>query len=206
MQIEISKEIVSNIKPKKEIILKQDSNVKILSIPAPLGKKIEVKDFVGYFRDRFNKIRDFLQESSQLNNLVSIGKVYGNRQGISLIGMVLSKRVTKNKNLLFEIEDLTGRIKVVINQNKKEIYEKAEEIALDSVVGFKGSGNKEILFVNDIIFPEATLPERKKADIEEYALFIGDLHFGSKLFLKESFLKFIDYLNGKLPKDRKSVV
>jgi DNA polymerase II small subunit len=62
-------------------------------------------------------------------------------------------------------------------------------------LGFKGSGNREILFVNEVVFPEATLPERKMAEVEEYALFLGDLHFGSKRFLEESFLKFIDYLN-----------
>ncbi len=43
------------------------------------------------------------------------------------------------------------------------------------------------------------LPERKKGNKEEYALFIGDLHVGSKLFMEEKFLKFIDYLNGKVP-------
>jgi len=179
--------------------LHREANVKVLSRYLYDGKKLSVLDFVNYYRNRFSEIRNFLQESPQLNNLVSIGKIYGSRQGASLIGIVSSKRVTKNKNLLFEIEDFTGKIKVIVNQNKKEIYEKAEEIALDSIVGFKGSGNREIFFVNDVVFPDATIPERKKSNVEEYALFIGDLHFGSKLFLEESFLKFIDYLNGKIP-------
>jgi len=217
LEIEISKEVLSNIqeKPNKDLKeeankisdentnphsdLHKEANVKVLSNYLYAGKKLVIKDFINYYRNRFSETRDFLQESSQLNNLVSIGKIYGSRQGISLIGIVSSKRVTKNKNLMFEIEDLTGKIKVIVNQNKKEIYEKAEEIALDSIVGFKGSGNREIFFVNDIVFPDATIPERKKSNVEEYALFIGDLHFGSKLFLENSFLKFIDYLNGKIP-------
>ncbi len=200
LKIEISKEVISEVQEEKpQQVIKDSSNVKVISMPANIGKKLELKDFVKHYKNRFSEMRDFLQESPQLNNLVSIGKLYGNRQGISLIGMVVSKRVTKNKNLLFEIEDLTGKIKMVVNQNKKEIYEKAEEVALDSVVGFKGSGSREIIFVNDIIFPDATIPERKKSNIEEYVLFIGDLHFGSKLFLESSFLKFIDYLNGKVP-------
>jgi len=217
LKIEISKEVVSNAQEKSKedskeeknkiadanIIphkdLYKEANVKVLSMNSHVGKKLGVSDFVNYYRNRFSEIRNFLQESPQLNNLVSIGKIYGSRQGISLIGIISSKRVTKNKNLLFEIEDLTGKIKVIVNQNKKEIYEKAEEIALDSIVGFKGSGNREIFFVNDIIFPDATIPERKKSNVEEYALFIGDLHFGSKRFFEDSFLKFIDYLNGKIP-------
>ena len=113
--------------------------------------------------------------------------------------MVSDKKVTKNKNLLFEIEDLTGKIRVLINNSKKDLYEKANEICLDSIMGFNGSGNREILFANDVFFPEVEVLEKKNSLKEEYAVFLGDLHFGSKLFLKDSFLKFIDYLNGKIP-------
>ncbi len=199
LEIEISKEIVSENLVSENQKIPENPKVKIFSMPPNLGKKLEVGDFTEYFKDRFNKIRNFLQESAQLNNLVSIGKLYGKRQGFSIIGIIRNKRVTKNKNLLFEIEDLTGKIKVVVNSNKKEIYEKAEDICLDSVIGFKGSGSSEIVFANDIIFPDVSLAERKKSNLEEYALFIGDLHYGSKFFLKESFLKFLDYLNGKVP-------
>jgi len=176
----------------------QFSKVKIVSQNFPQSKKLEVKDFVGYFRNRLSDMRNVLQEHSELNSLVSINKISGNQQGISIIGIVSSKKITKNKNIIFDIEDLTGKIKVLVNGNKKELFEKAEEISLDSVVGFNCSGSREIVFVNDIIFPEARLPERKKSFTEEYALFIGDLHFGSKKFLEEGFLKFIDYLSGNV--------
>ena len=173
-------------------------NVKIVSQNFPQGKKLEVKDFVNYFRNRLSNMKNVLQEHQELNNLVSINKISGNRQGISIIGLVSDKRVTKNKNIIFDVEDLTGKIKVLVNEGKKELFEKASEISLDSVIGFNCSGSREIVFVNDVIFPESILPERKKSLIEEYALFIGDLHFGSKRFLEEGFLKFIDYLNGNV--------
>lgn len=200
LEIEISKEMVGP-SVKIESIQKSDTlnPVKILSVPPSRAKKIGVQDFVGYFRERFSKMKTILQENSALPNLISIDKIYGNRQGISVIGMVSGKRITKNKNLLFEIEDMTGKIRVVVNSNKPEVYKKAENISLDSVLGFRGSGNREILFVNDIIFPDSVLNEKKNSPVEEYALFIGDLHFGSKRFLRKGFLKFIDFLNGKLP-------
>ncbi len=174
-------------------------DVKIFSKTPAFYKKIEVEGFVKYFRNRFYELSKILQQHSELNNLVSINKISGNKQGISLIGIVSDKRITKNKNILFEIEDLTGKIKVLVNQNKPELYEKAEEISLDSVIGVKGSGNSEIIFVNNIIFPDSVLFEKKKSLVDECVLFIGDLHFGSKLFLESNFLKFIDYLNGKVP-------
>lgn len=200
VSIEISKELVSERirKDEPDVKLKDDFNVKIISMPPSFGRKIEVQDFIKYFRTRFSEMKNILQEHSELDNLISINKIYGNRQGISLIGIVSDKRITKNKNIMFEIEDLTGKIRVMVNQNKPELYEKAEEVALDSVIGFKGSGNREILFVNEIVFPDSAIVERKNSSVDEYALFIGDLHFGSKLFLEKSFLKFIDYLNGKV--------
>lgn len=170
--------------------------VKVIKSHPTLSKKLEVKDFVGHFKNRFIKMRGILQEHSELDNLVSINKISGSRQSISVIGIVSDKRVTKNKNIILEIEDLTGKVKVLINKDKEDLAAKAEDITLDSVIGFKGAGSREIIFANEVIFPESRLPQRKRGGEDEYVLFIGDLHFGSKRFLRESFMKFIDYLNG----------
>jgi DNA polymerase II small subunit len=179
--------------------LQRKEDVKIISEIPIFKKKPEIKDFIQNFRNKFIELRNKLQSHSELTNLVSIDKVFGEKNRISLIGMISSKRVTKNKNILFEIEDLTGKIKVLVSHDKPELYEKAEEISLDSVIGFSGSGNRQIFFANDLVFPESMIPERKKSFNDEWVLFLGDLHFGSKLFLEKNFLKFINYLNGKIP-------
>lgn len=194
LNIEISKEISI-----ERNIMKDDSEVKIISTSPNFVKSYEVKDFINYFRERFNEMRVVLQGHSELDKLISINKLSSNHQSFSLIGLVYDKRITKNKNIILDIEDLTGKIKVLVNQNKPELYAQAEEITPDSVIGFRGSGNKDILFANEIIFPDSSLTERKKSPVEEYALFIGDIHYGSKRFLRDNFLKFIDYLNGNLP-------
>lgn len=205
LSIEISRESVSSDLPTEKLIkvdeeiFSEDSSVKVLTANRPNEKKLEVKDFVNYFRGRFDEIKKILIEHSTLDNLVSINKISGSGGSFSIIGIVSSKSVTKNKNIILEVEDLTGKIKVLINQNKKDLYKEAENIALDSVLGFRGSGNREIFFVNELIFPEARIFEKKKSPVEEYALFLGDVHYGSKLFLESSFLKFIDYLNGIVP-------
>ncbi|MFH1325193.1 MAG: metallophosphoesterase [archaeon] len=193
LSIEISKEVenVSRIVPPA----KNQGNVRVSLMPVSEGKKMEVDDFVKHFRNRFAEMRNFLQERPELDDLVSINKINGNKQGVSIIGMVLNKGITKNKNIVFELEDLTGRIKVLVSQNKKEVYEKAEEVSLDSVIGIKASGNNEILFVNDIFFPELVIPERKFSPLDENALFISDIHIGSKLFFEQNFKNFINYLN-----------
>jgi len=200
----LSDNILSN---RKKFLPKQKSEegdigqVKVLSSVSSSNKKIEVQDFVSHFKNRFVEMRGFLQNHSELEGLVSISKIFGNHQKISIIGMIADKSITKNKNIVFEVEDTTGRIKVLINKNKQEVYEKAENAALDSVLGFKGSGNEEIFFAEDIIYPDSNLPERKISPEDESVAFIGDLHFGSKRFMKENFLKFIDYLNGSFKED-----
>jgi DNA polymerase II small subunit len=201
LSIEISKEFSEEKKSEEEEkkINSKINEVKILSsFPNNPTKKLEVSDFTRYFRNRLNEMKRILQDNSSLKNLVSINKLSGNKQGISIIGIVSGKTMTKNKNILLEVEDLTGKIRVLINSNNPRLYEKAEEISLDSVLGFNGVGNREIIFVNDIIFPDSLLPDRKKSPLDENVLFLGDLHFGSKRFLEQNFLKLIDYINGNI--------
>jgi len=196
LSIEISKEV------SEEKIIQRDAEfngVKVLSSFSNPSKKLEVNDFTLYFRNRLSEMRKILQGNSSLKNPVSINKLSSNRQNISIIGIVSNKSVTKNKNILFDVEDLTGKMRVLISQSNAKLYEKAEEVCLDSVLGFSGIGNREILFANDIAFPECSLSERKRSPVDENVLFLGDLHYGSKLFLENNFVKFIDYLNGRVP-------
>ena len=112
LSIEISQEIKDPILNYEIVDEPIKSVVKINSPMPSLGKKLVVKDFVTHFRNRFTELKNFLQERSELNNLISINKIVGNRQGISIIGMVSSKKMTKNINILLEVEDLTGKIDI----------------------------------------------------------------------------------------------
>jgi DNA polymerase II small subunit len=168
---------------------------KILSSNITPCKKIEVKDFVNHFRNRYVFFRDVLKERKELNNLISIDKI-GNNREFSIIVMVSKKRVTKNKNIFLEVEDFTGNTTALINKDKEELFEKAKEIIPDDIIGLRCSGGKEMAFVNDIVFPEARIAEKKKLEEESYAIFISDIHLGSTRFLEKSFLKFLGWLNG----------
>ncbi|MEK6840854.1 MAG: metallophosphoesterase [Nanoarchaeota archaeon] len=210
LQIEISKEstIINSAKSslelpaEKKVYLESygEQQVRVLSKAPSYRKKIQIEDFVNNFRSRFHDIKEILQEHQELEGLVSINKLSKSRQKISIIGIISSKKMTKNKNLLLDVEDPTGKMRVIISQNKPEIFKKAEDLSLDSVVGFTGFGDREILFASNVIFPDIMMPERKKSPFDESVLFIGDMHYGSNLFMEEGFLKFIDYLNGKTGK------
>ena len=171
--------------------------IKILSSPVFSPKKLTVRDFVKNFRNRYNALKNILQQRTELEGLISIDKIVGNNRNFSIIGIVTSKRITQNKNLLLEVEDLTGKVRILINQNKEEVYEKAKEILLDDVIGFNVSGSRDFLFVNDLFYPDSFLREKHHSDEEVYALFISDMHLGAKHFLENNFAKFIEWLSGE---------
>ena len=194
------KDIEHERKTKDEAKSQKKSGVNLIKIYENIPRKIEVGDFVGNFKNRFMAIKNILQERAELENLTSINRIGGNNF-FSLIVMVFNKRVTQNNNVILEIEDMTGRITALVTKNKKEVYEKSKDILLDEVIALKCSGNSEIIFVNDIIFPDIKKNEIKKSKTDESAAFISDIHVGSTNFLKSKFLNFISWLNGEVGDD-----
>ncbi|MFA5061203.1 MAG: metallophosphoesterase [Candidatus Pacearchaeota archaeon] len=180
----------------KEVVEeKKEGVVKVLSAPAFTQRKVSVKDFIDNFRSRYNKIKTIF-ESRDFDNLTSIRKIGDDRGSYTIIVYVLGKRITKNKNLFIEVEDMSGTSIVLINQNKKELFEKARDLLEDDLVAFNVTGTSEMLFANDLFFPDASLTEKKYSDFDEYVAFTGDFHAGSKLFLEKNLLKFVNWLNG----------
>ena len=195
ISVEVKKEI--SVEKEEEPDYNRNPPVKILSSPMITSQKLEVKDFVRHFRNRYNFLKGLIQQRPDLEGLTSIDKINHNKRTFSIIGIVNSKTVTKSKNIILEVEDLTGSAKLLITHSKEEIFEKAKEIVLDDVIGFKCSGNGEILFVNDLFYPDSFIREKHRSEQEEYAIFVSDFHVGSGNFLKNNFEKFISWLNGE---------
>ena len=159
-------------------------------------RKIEVKDFTNHFRGRYVTLQRILMERPELQqNLVSINKIGSDRQSLSIIGIVTEKRITKNKNLIIKFEDLTGEISCLVKPERTEVFEKASELQLDDIVGVKASGDRSILFIHDILYPESIMFDRVKFDEDVSAVFLSDVHCGSDRHLTESFERFLEWLN-----------
>jgi len=158
-----------------------------------ISKKINLGDFVEHFRFRFNEMKNYLINRKGFDNIISINKISNIKSKNSIIGIVFDKKITKNGNILLEVEDLTGRIKVLLNKDRfLDIF---DDICLDSVIGINGVGNKEIIFIDDIFFCDSKIEIIKKSNINESVAFIGDIHIGSIYFLEEGFVNFINFLN-----------
>lgn len=190
--LEITRE--SKVSVKNEVP-KQDLDYKIFYADTGKGKKIEVKDFVGHFRARYQSIQRILMQRPEMQNLVSIGKLSNERQPVIMIGIVSGKRVTKNKNIIVTIEDLTGEVNVLVKFDNQELFAKADELMLDDVIAVKGAGNREFIFAQDIFWPDAFLPDKVRFNEDFNIVFISDIHTGSDRHLGKSFKKFLDWLN-----------
>jgi len=171
------------------------SGLRVLSSNLLIPRKLEVKDFVGYFNTRFKNYQRIFQGREGLDGLVSIDKL-SNGQA-SIMGFVTDKRITKNKNILLELEDITGRVSVLINKNKKA-YESAKDLLLDDFIAVRGSGSKEIFFANELFFPEIFLQNKSYLNEDLSVAFISDIHVGSNNFLEKNFVKFLNWLNGEI--------
>lgn len=196
ISVEVKKETSFQDNVTKNINKNMNLPVKILSSPLIVSQKLEVKDFIKHFRNRYNFLKGIIQHRPELEGLCSIDKINRNKKTFSIIGIVSEKTVTKSKNIILGVEDLTGKAKLLINQAKEEVFNKSKEIVLDDVIGFKCSGNGDLLYVNDFFYPDSFAKEKHQSNEEIYAVFISDIHIGSSNFLQKNFEKFLDWLNG----------
>ncbi len=181
-----------------------ENNVILLKIYKEDYKKREIQDFVIYYNKRFEALKKILIGRPELQNVTSINRILTktNREEVSVIGIVSDKNETKNGNILISLEDTTGIIKVLISKNRSELFNFGKNVVFDEVIGITGVSGGQIIFANNIIFPEVAISNHiKKSPDEVYAAFISDIHVGSKKFLEEEFIKFINWLNGNVGDD-----
>ncbi|MEK6825164.1 MAG: metallophosphoesterase [Nanoarchaeota archaeon] len=176
-----------------------ERSYQIFTADTKTDKKLTVGDFVGNFRARYSQLQRMLMQRPDLSSLMSIGKISSNRQQLSIIGMVREKRVTKNKNIIILLEDLTGEIQTLVRADKGELAGIAHELQLDDVIGIKGSGNRDMLFIQDIFFPDAFLAEKSRFEEEICIAFLSDLHCGSDRHLGDSLQNFIAWIRSNDP-------
>jgi DNA polymerase II small subunit len=160
-----------------------------------LGK---TDDFLSLFIDRYEKIGQEMRKRTNAPQIrfLNSGKSGNAGEEISVIGMVSSINKTGKGNLVVQLEDPTGHLPLVIPQH--------QEIILDEIIGVSGYlTDKGYLIGSRVIHPDvpvpvpllspATLKEEEKEEAV-YAVFISDMHVGSKTFLENAWSRFVHWL------------
>jgi DNA polymerase II small subunit len=165
-----------------------------------MGSTGTAEDFLGYFRDRFKRMERMLRQRIDVRSAASIIDALKAppKTRLKIIGMVTEKRDSKQRTIL-SVEDLQASITVLVPQNAtQELKERSQFLLLDQVVCLSVVKSKSNLVVaEDIILPEVGQRQPHKAPVPVYAVLTSDIHAGSAKFQRESFTRFILWLNGK---------
>lgn len=178
-----------------------EAAIKIIDDPASkLSSSGTLEDYLEYFRDRFRRMEKLLRQRIDVKGASSVLdalKAPPNTR-IKIICMVTEKREAQQK-ILLTVEDLHADAMVLVPQNAKEdLLKKARLLLPDQVVCIDVTKTRsKLLIAEDIILPDIAQKPAHKASIPVYAVLTSDLHIGSTKFQRETFNRFISWLNGK---------
>lgn len=178
----------------------EEQDVKIVQTYDKDPTKRKVQHFVSYYVNRLDQVTRLLSGRKEMQGMTAVSRIQNkkDRGYVSFIGMVSDMQITKNNNIMLTMEDQTGMMKVLVNKNKPELYKEAQSIVHDEVIGILGVNGENIVFANNILWPDVPRGgELKKGPREEYAIFLSDLHVGSNNFLPGEFEKFTRWLRGE---------
>lgn len=157
-----------------------------------------VEDFRGYFVHRFRSLERILKSRADLHDANSISSIpEGDKwQKVKAIGMVTSKRESKSGVTVVLLEDTMGSAEAVFKGNLKE---KASRILIDEVICVTGATkNGRTIMADDVIWPDISPRIRSSTATEDsYVVMTSDIHIGSKLFMKDNFESFVDWISGE---------
>lgn len=160
------------------------------------------------FKSRFEKTMRILAQRPDSRRIAKVsavkqngraGSVKGERSlgnaGTHVVaGLLMSRRQRKN-GVELEIDDYTGRMQILAAT--EEARRAASMLALDQVVMLELENAKGVpgLSVKNVFSPDIPdhLPGKSKS--EAYAVLISDLHVGSKYFMEQEFLRFLEWLS-----------
>ncbi len=158
-----------------------------------------LSDFVDHFRNRFQQMKVLLQSRRSEHPVVDrLNRVatYTNREKVRIIGMVYEKRESKNGHMLIQLEDESGAL-TCLAAKKSKSFEQSQKLLEDEVIAFDGFLSRELFIIDDIVWPDVPIRERKLSENDVCIGFLSDLHVGSKYFLQAQFHRFLEFLNGK---------
>jgi DNA polymerase II small subunit len=114
--------------------------------------------------------------------------------------MVIERQSTSKGGVIFELEDESGRTKVLSTGGNRSPV----DIVTDEVVGVIGTMNpsRDLVYLDQLVRPE--VPVHRRTHMTERDLrvaFAADIHVGSNTFLDTQWNHFMDFLNGRLHMD-----
>jgi len=116
-------------------------------------------------------------------------------------GLVTSRSAERNITKLV-LEDPSGLFEGIVFDN--ELQKTVGTLLTDQFVMVRiGLGKNSGFIIKDVIQPDIPDQAINKSESEVYAVFLSDLHIGSKYFMEKEFTEFVSWLSSPDPVARK---
>ncbi|MCW4048591.1 MAG: DNA-directed DNA polymerase II small subunit [Candidatus Bathyarchaeota archaeon] len=158
----------------------------------------DVNGFIDYFNSRFVQLEGILKQRVDVRDAIPLSQALKLpvKTKFKAIGIV-SRKSSRNNRLYLDLEDPESNATVMVTG--EEALKKGLEILNDQIICIDGvKFRDDLLIANDLIWPDVPMHDIKRADEPVCALFIGDVHIGSKYFRADLFDKFIKWMNMEL--------
>ena len=184
------------VRPDRSGTRREDYDSEVVVLQDITGRSTctgEMQDFSRYFDHRYKALSGLLRAKRELVGAVSIDRALKMTREVRLIGMVQSAKRTRTGNYLLLIEDEEASCQVLVPSEGPGID--GAPIP-DEVLGIVGRPWKDdILLAEEIVRPDVPLSHTFAGAKEALcAAFVSDLHVGSRLFLRDRWERFAQWL------------
>ncbi len=168
-----------------EVRLEPEPVVEAVNLYKSPNIEPSIEGFKSYFRSRFRKLTRILKGIPSMRGAIPIANASRLGGEVRVIGMVYS---VGNRHV--EIEDETGRIRVILPQDFRGV------VLPDEVIGVVGRvrSRGEVIMASEIVKPGFARPPRPEIREHFRIAIISDIHVGSKKFLEREFTSFLGWL------------
>ena len=181
-----------------------ENEVKVLLDPTDKITTGEgVKGYNALFSSRFNKLKRIISDRPEARMLKSLTFVKNERSedDMYVCGLVTVRNSERNVTKLV-LEDPSGSFEGIIFDT--ELQKTADTLLVDQFVMARvGVGKNSGFIIKDLIMPDIPDQATNKSESEAYAVFLSDLHIGSKYFMEEELTEFISWISSPDPIARK---
>jgi len=168
----------------------------------PTGRITSAEGVGGYnalFASRFSKLRRIVSDrpESRMIKPISGAMSEKSRDDVYVCGLV-TERSSERNIVRLVMEDPTGTMEIIVFD--EGLKEEARGLLLDQFVVVRAAASRNGGYVaRDIILPDVPDRAASRSETEAYAVFLSDLHVGSRYFMEAEFGAFTDWLRSPDP-------
>jgi DNA polymerase II small subunit len=184
--------------------IKEDESIEdrheILYDPTPnLASAEGVQGFTALFSSRYTKLKRIMSNRPEAKMIKTVSAVISakSKDEVYVCGLVTDRRTDRNVTKI-TLDDQTGIIETIVVD--EELQKVASGLLMDQFVMEKIVTSKNGGFiVKDIILPDIPDHAANRSKTEAYAVFVSDLHVGSKYFMEKEFSDLVAWLSSPVP-------